>query len=327
MHMKLTLALLVSVISLVQATAQETPLRVIHSDTAFLLPDRRLHLESIAVGKGSLYGTAVHQRKIVRFHDGTLTDFTTEAQDGLTAVMGIKLDEKRNILWACSSPLPEIKNYDSTESSALFKYDLTTGKLLGKYQTAANVNSVFGDLVVSSKGAVFVSDSRQNTIYKLDEKKRTLVPWFTSPEFRSLQGITFSEDDRYLFIADYSKGIYRLEGGSKKLKLLANTQDVSLKGIDGLLWYKNSLIAIQNGTRPMRTTLYHLNVTQDAIAHFTIIDSDHPAFNEPTNGCIVYDVFYYIANSQWSGYDEQRNLKDASQLHEPVILKVILQHK
>jgi sugar lactone lactonase YvrE len=325
--MKSVLTLLLIAACLLPAAAQEKDPVIIHSDTAFLLPDRALHLESIAIGKGNVYGAAVHQRKIVRFHQDTLTDFTTEAQDSLTAVLGIKLDEKRNILWACASPLPEMKDYKGTETSALFKYDLATGKLLAKYKTVIKTKSCFGDLLISSKGAVFISDSWQGTIYTLSEKTQTLVPWFTSPEFRSLQGIAFSDDERYLFLADYSKGIFRLDVKSKKLILLANPQNVSVKGIDGLLWYKNSLIAIQNGTTPQQVTILHLNATRNAVAHGTIIDRGHPSFNEPTNGCIVYDTFYYIANSKWPEYDKLHNLRDVSELSEPVILKTVLQHK
>ncbi|MBT1711157.1 hypothetical protein KK062_23135 [Fulvivirgaceae bacterium PWU5] len=300
---------------------------IITSDTAFVLPDRRLHLESIAVGKRGLYGAAVHQRKVVHLHNGVLTDFTSEAQDGLTAVLGIRLDEKRNILWACSSPLPVMKNYDSSQTSALFKYDLSTRKLLGKYQTAEKTNAVFGDLLISAKGTVFISDSRNSTIFTLEETTQKLIPWFTSSELWSLQGITFSDDESHVFIADYVKGIFRLDVKTKELILLENTHDVSLKSIDGLLWYKNSLIAIQNGTNPMRAARYYLNAAHTAITNFTIIDRGHPAFNEPTNGCITNDTFFYIANSQWSGYDEQHNLKDESQLHKTVILKMTLSNK
>lgn len=306
-------------------TASRTP--IIHSDTAFVIPDRRLHLESIAIGNRSVYGAAVHQRKIVQLHEGVLSDFTSEAQDGLTAVLGIKLDEKRNILWACASPLPEMKNFDSTETSALFKYNLTTGKLIGKYHPATKTNAVFGDLLLSSKGTILISDSQGNTIFTPDEKTQNLVPWFTSPELWSLQGIAFSDDEQYLFIADYVKGIFRLDVKTKNLIPIKTAHDISLKGIDGLLWYRTSLIAIQNGTDPMRTTLYHLNATRSAITSFTIIDRAHPAFHEPTNGCVVNDAFYYIANSQWSGYDDKHTLKEASQLRDPVILKVVLQHK
>jgi len=297
---------------------------IIHSDTAFVLPDRRLHLESIAVGKRGLYGAAVHQRKIVHLHNGVLTDFTSEAQDGLTAVLGIRLDEKRNILWACSSPLPEMKNFDSAQTSALFKYDLSTGKLLGKYPTTEKTDAVFGDLMICSNGTVFISDSRNNTIFTLDENTQKLIPWFTSSELWSLQGITFSGDERQAFIADYIKGIFRLDVKTKELLLLKNTQEVSLKSIDGMLWYNNSLIAIQNGTNPMRVTRYYLNAEQTAVTNFTIIDRAHPAFNEPTNGCMIKNMFYYIANSQWSGYDSQHHLKDDNTLQQPIILKSAL---
>jgi hypothetical protein len=46
---------------------------------------------------------------------------------------------------------------------------------------------------------------------------KQLEPYFTSDELWSLQGITFSEDERYMFIADYIKGIFRLNIKTKEL--------------------------------------------------------------------------------------------------------------
>lgn len=297
---------------------------VVNSQQAYVLRDRSLHPEAIALGKRGLYATSVHKRKIILVHGSGTTDFTKEAQDQLTSVLALKLDEANNVLWASASPLPEMKNFDSTATSSVFKYDLQTRKLLAKYDHVQSTHSVLGDLILSKEGKVFISDSEGNTIFTLDESSKKIIPWFTSPEFQSIQGITFSDDERYLFIADYIRGIYRLDVKTKNLSLILNTREVSLKSIDGLLWYQNSLIAIQNGTTPMRVTRYYLSTDLSTITDFKIIDRAHPSFNEPTNGCLVNNTLYYIANSQWSGYDANHQPKPNDQLQDIIILKADL---
>ncbi|CAN0467095.1 unnamed protein product, partial [Phaeothamnion confervicola] len=136
----------------------------------------------------------------------------------------------------------------------------------------------------------------------------------------------FSEDERYLFFADYIKGIFRLDTKTKELLLLENKSEASLKAIDGLLWYKNSLIAIQNATNPMKVSRYTLSPDLKSVTQLEIIDRAHPAFNEPTNGCIVNDELYYIANSQWSGYTDDNKPKPTDQLQDIIILKAALNH-
>lgn len=305
-----------------KALQQELNMPMIHSDTAFILYDRAIHPEAIAVSKNVLYATSVHKRKIVKvMPDGKTSDFVQPGQDGLTCVLGIKVDEKRKVLWACSSPRPQMENYDTTATSAVFKYELTTGRLLQKFTLKKSTEAVFGDLVVSKNGEAFISDSHSNTIFKVNENTKLLEPYFTSDKIWSLQGITFSEDERYLFMADYIKGIFRLDIKTKELLLLENKSEASLKSIDGLLWYKNSLIAIQNATTPMRVCRYVLNVDRSSIVSSKTIDRAHPAFNEPTNGCIVDEDFYYIANSQWGGYTENNKIKPADQLQDIIILK------
>lgn len=298
---------------------------VVNSQQAYVLRDRSLHPEAIAMGKRGLYVTSVHKRKIALVSGSGTTDFTKEAQDQLTAVLALKLDEANNVLWASASPLPEMKNFDSTATSGVFKYDLHTRKLLAKYDHGQDTRSVLGDLILSKEGKVFISDSEGNTIFILDESSKKIIPWFTSPEFQSIQGITFSDDERYLFIADYIRGIYRLDVQTKNLSLVLNTREVSLKSIDGLLWYQNSLVAIQNGTTPMRVTRYFLSNDLSTITDFKIIDRAHPSFNEPTNGCLVNNTLYYIANSQWSGYDANHQPKPNEQLQDIIILKADLE--
>lgn len=298
---------------------------VIHSDTAFIIYDRTLHPEGIAVSNNILYATSIRKNKIIKVSaDGKMSDFIQSGQDGIPSVMGVRIDEKRKTLWACASPQQFSEKYDSTAVSGVFKYDLNSGKLLAKFEMPAGTVSAFGDLVLTKSGDVFISDSHSNTLFKVNEKDKKIENYFTSNEIWSLQGITFSEDERYLFLADYIKGVFRLDIKTKELLLLENKTEASLKAIDGLLWHKNTLIAIQNATMPMKICRYQVSPDLTEISKVEILDSAHPAFNEPTNGCIVNETLYYLANSQWGGYTEQKQPKDNDQLQDIVILKVEL---
>ncbi|HET9052592.1 MAG TPA: hypothetical protein VFM90_00360 [Cyclobacteriaceae bacterium] len=255
----------------VKALQAELNKPVIHSDTAFILHDRTLHPEAIAVSKGVLYAASVRKRKIVKVSPSAhVTDFVAAGEHGLTSVLGIKIDEKKNVLWASSSPLPQMENFDSTATSAVFKFDLGSGALLQKF--VLNARAILGDLLLSRKGDVFISDSQTNTLFRLNETSGEPEPYFTSDAFWSLQGITFSDDEQYMFLADYVKGIFRLDMKTKHLVLLENKSEASLKSIDGMLWYKNSLISIQNATTPMRVCRYFLDDGQSAIVKTETID-------------------------------------------------------
>ena len=300
----------------------QTP--IVHSDTAFVLRDRSLHIESVTLdpASGSFYLGSVHKRKIVSVDkSGQTKDFTTSGQDGLTAVLGVRVAPKGKSLWACSSPMQEMQEYDSTAKSVVSQYELKTGHLLRQYHPTEKSGHVFGDLILNSKGEVFVSDSKNNVIFKINEKAGTMNVFFSSEEFWNLQGLAFSPDDRYLFISDYIKGPFRLDTQTKELIKIKSNIDASLKGIDGLSYYQGSLIALQNGTFPLRATRYTLNDTFDTITGSNIIDQAHPAMNEPTIGTVDKNVFYYVATSQWGGYDDKHHIKDSAQLQDIVILK------
>lgn len=300
---------------------------IIHSDTAMVLKDRTLHIEGIAYNPAdnNFYIGSIHHRKIIRANGkGEVSDFCPPAAEGMTSVFGVKVNVKRNTLWVCSSPMPEMINYDTLQRSAVFKFELSTGKLLQKFGIdSKQPDGVFGDLILSKKGDVLISDSKKNSIYKVNEKTGQLDTFFTSEEFWSIQGMAFSANENYLFISDYIKGIFRLDLSTRELMALSNPPTTSLKGVDGLYSYKNGLITIQNGVTPARVTYYTLNEDLTSIDNYKILDRAHPAFNEPTLGVVINESFYYIANSQWSGYENGKQ-KPVGQLQDIVILKARL---
>jgi hypothetical protein len=298
---------------------------VVQSDTAFVIPDRTVHIECIATGerKNIFYAGSINKRKILRIENGKTSEFISEGQDGLASVFGIKVDAKQNVLWACASPMNETGRRDSTDVSAVYKFDLRSGKLLAKYLPEGFNEYVFGDLVISPQGMVIVSDSKNNILFTVNEETKKLDKYFESKDFWNIQGISFNKSGSALYISDYIKGVFQLDTKTKTLRKLREAFDLSTKSIDGLTYYENSLIAIQNYIVPMRVTQYLMNENGD-LKSYRIIDKAHPAFNEPTIGCISGDTFYYVANSAWSGYEKDFTLKPPDQLHEPVVLMVNL---
>ena len=179
---------------------------IVHSDTAFTLKDRSLHTEGIEYDAAhkTFYLGSIHKRKIIKVtQDGKASDFCPTAFEGMTSIFGIKADVKRNLLWACSSPMQEMENYDTLARSAVFQFELSTGKLLHKYKMELNKNNcVFGDLILSKNGKVFISDSKNNDLYTINEKNNRIEPFYSSPDFWNIQGLAFSTNEKFLFIAE-----------------------------------------------------------------------------------------------------------------------------
>src|SRR5690606_30843064 len=223
----------------------------VNSTKAFTIPDPQLHAENIAAGfkPGTFFVSSIHKRKVIYIDEnGNPTNFIPSKQDGLGAVMCVKADAKTNSLWVASTITPEMMEYDSSLTSAIYQYDARTKKLIARYEADTKAKGFFfGDIVLNKAGEVFISDSQNNTIFKVNTQTRKLESWFTSEGFWNIQGISFSIDEKYLYIADYIKGIFRLTLSTKELIQLPVDAVASVKGVDGLIVYKNTLIAIQNG--------------------------------------------------------------------------------
>lgn len=310
------------------ALQKELQTVVTNSDTAIVLTDRTLHAESVTFDPKTetFYVGSVHKRKIVAVDNkGKATDFTEPGFSGLTAVLGVRIDASGKYLWACSSPMEEMDKDDSLADSRVFKFELATRKRVAQFDPAIKSGHTFGDLAIAPNGKVFVSDTRRNEIYLVNEATKALEKFFGSTEFWNIQGISFTDDGKFMFISDYIKGPFRLDMITKKLIKLTSAVENSLKGIDGLIFYQGSLLALQNGTTPLRAMRFKLNATLDAIVDAEIMDQGRGELNEPTQGAVAGDTFYYVANSQWGGYDNLKQPKSAELLEDIVVLKFRLE--
>lgn len=300
----------------------------VQSEAALTLAEKGLIPEGIAYDATDevFYIGSVHKRKILAIDKkGTVSEFAGE-REGLWSVLGMKVDAPRRILWVCSSAIAETKDLKAGEKgrAALFKFDLTTKKLVKSYPIDNEKSGhVFGDLALGANGEIYVSDSLTPAIYTLDKEHDRLAALVEGDPFRSPQGLDLTSDGKQLIVADYSRGIFVLELKTKKLAALMPLPSTTMLGIDGLYFYKGSLLAVQNGVNPHRVLRIYLNSNYDRVERLEIIEQANPVFDEPTLGVVIGANFYFVANSQWGVINEKGEL-DTERLKEPVILKIAL---
>lgn len=242
------------------------------------------------------------------------------------AVMGVRVDAKRRVLWATTSGVPQNATFQPADTAlaSLLKIDLTSGRVIREWHfPVAGGGHVLGDAAIGPDGDVWISDSIQPLLYRLRSGPGTLET-YRSPLFRSLQGVVVAPNNSSVFIADYSHGLLLMDLPSGRVSRLADAPHSTSLGCDGLAWYRGSIIAVQNGVTPARIVRFHLKAGGRAIERVEVIDRNTTIADEPTIGTIVGNRFVYVANSQWEKHDERGRKRPEAKLTEPVLLGVPL---
>jgi len=298
------------------------------SEKAFTIPNKDLITEGIAYDSAAkrFFVSSIYKRKIVAVDEkGKVSDFSLES-DGLWSVSGMRVDDARRVLWVTTTDFAQVPGFQKANEgkSGVFKYDLRSGKLLKKYILSNDDGKhVFGDLVIAKNGDVYAGDSMTSKIYRIETKRDELEPFLPGDSFASLQGLAFSPDEKYLFAADYSKGVFKIEMASKKISQIAMDGNTNPIGIDGLYFHRGNLIVIQNGFRPFRVARFVLNKDLSAVTKSETLEANHADIEEPTLGVIVGKDFYFLANSQQALIGKDGKLAE-DKLKEPIILRLKL---
>jgi hypothetical protein len=286
------------------------------------LSENDLHPEGLLyLQKHKLWlSSSIRNKKIVYFDStGKCIDWFT---DCLYSVFALKTDNNQKYLWVACSAIPEMKDFSKEMDgrSEILKIDIASRKLVQRYSTKGN--HVFGDLIVAKNNDVYISDSAEPLIYKIEKDSITLWKDLRKEAF-NLQGITFNENESKIFIADYLKGVLVIDVKKEEEFWLDFPEETSKKGIDGLVFYNNSLIAIQNGVVPIRIVRYKLNENATKIIDFVVKDNNRKVFNEPALATLVQNKLFFFANSPWKFYDKNFQL-DETKIENPKLFELIL---
>ncbi|HSF24961.1 MAG TPA: hypothetical protein VLE20_12115 [Blastocatellia bacterium] len=309
---------------------EDSKATVIHSSPGFTIHQKGLITEGLAYdpAEETFFIGSVHQRKILAVSKrGDVKTFASE-KDGLFSVLGMAVDAGRRHLWVASTAFPQMINFKKEDdgTSAIFKFDLRKKTLLKKYvlSAAAGKKHALGDLTIRSNGDVFTTDSLSPAVYVIRPLKDEIELFLEDPGFGSPQGLAFSSDEKHLFMADYGTGLFDIDVKTGKVLHLAPLAGATLLGIDGLYFFRGTLIGVQNGVTPQRVVRISLSKDLKQVERLEVIEANNPVFMEPTLGVIVKEMFYFIANSQWPLVDENGKLAAEDKLQEPVVLKIKL---
>lgn len=283
-------------------------------EVAFTIPEKDLIPEGITYDPttGDFYLSSIFKDKIVRVSKGKTTDLIKTGHEGFQGGVGLHVDNKRRILWTCSGNIMGKKF-----RRAIHAFDLNTMKLLKKdVHTIDTARRFYNDLAIADDGSVFITDTFDNSLWKWsldmespDEKNigPVKLPLDAVVEFPN--GIAITPDNEYLIVAT-ARGLKRVNINTNHVEVLPKPEgSLSSAGLDGIEYYKGSIIAVQNGydkNSDMKLVRYFLSKDHDKIEKVVVLDTGNKYFAVPTTLTIVNDEAFVIANSQLDNLDQDK---------------------
>jgi sugar lactone lactonase YvrE len=313
----------------IRAVGQVRSHRIGASAAAFTIADPSFIPEGVAFDKAtsSFFVSSQYKRKIVRVDaHGVVSDFVTEAQDGLWMVFGIVIDPARRWLWAVSTAEPSMRGFSKADEkrAGLFAFDLVSKRLTKRIlMDPAEPAHYFDDLTVAADGRVFVSDAGTGTVYTLARDAEQLTVLVPPGTIQGPNGLALTPDGSRLFVSDYAGFIVSVDATSGAAVRLPAPADAVLYGIDGLAWLDDGLIGVQNGVDPPRVIRLRLSPDRSAVDRVEVIEMNNPLMREPTLGVVADGGFYFVADSQGQVLRKTTNL-EKEELRPPVILRAPL---
>lgn len=242
----------------------------------------------------------------------------------LESVLGLAVDAGRRHLWVSTGMTPQFKRFRQQDfgRTALLKFELDSGELLGEYRVLPDGNPhLLASLALADDGTVYAADTQSPAIYRLApdaERPRRLLQ---NPIFTSLRGVALSDDGTMLYFADYELGLFVANVETEEAWHLAVPEDLNVGGVDGLFWWDGDLVMIQSGFSPQRVMRLELGEDGLGVVGIQPLESGHPAFDHPTNGTIIGDDLYYFGGSHWPHMDARGRPVEGTELPDiPIVV-------
>jgi hypothetical protein len=275
--------------------------------------------EGIAIDPGThtIFLNSLRHSKIVKCNmDGTSpVDFINTNQ--YEYLPGFGMTVMGDTLFALGNSL-----FKKDSRSILLLLNVKTAALINAYTLNDTTFKYLNDLAVSANGDIFITDSENDKIYTIHRAKGLLEVYLESGDIANSNGIALSDDEKYLYLASYKTGIRIVEKLTKKIM---NEPNLENRGIDGMKYYKNSLIGIISGKKTKTENgvyRFFLNRENSSIIRKEKIISWQENFKVPTTFAMMDGYMYFTINSQLDNFDEESGkIIDSSKLENYQLMK------
>jgi len=254
---------------------------------------------------GDFYISSIYKNKIVKISKNSeWSDFIASNSDGFVGGVGLHVDSKRRILWACSGNV-----MGDQFRTGIFAYDLNTKKLIKKiFYPISTSQRLFNDIAIDNEGFIYITDTFDNSIWKWGISMKEPQKISIIGDLKYPNGIEISPDNEYLFVAS-NDGLKRFDFSNNRMEMIQMPKDsLTSRRLDGIQFYENSIIGVQNRIGKSRIVRLYLSDEFDKVVRIELIDDSNKYFNIPTTNVIANGYLYVIANSQLDNLD-QDNIK------------------
>lgn len=234
------------------------------------------------------------------------------------SVLGMHVSRDGSTLWAAWTRFGHAHIHNA--GTGLAAWSLANGHRLGSWTVPeADPRGNLGDFTFADTHMLVASDSGTGAVWRFDTRQHRFDVLCPHGRFRSPQGVAAGLQAGTVYLADYPTGLWRIALTGGEATLIAPPDRTNLRGIDGLYRAGTGLIGVQNGTR----TPHILAISLD---NGDIIRDVHPwhgaVGSEPGLGTVAQGRFWYVANSQWSAYDDDLRPKPGAALQSPRLMSV-----
>jgi sugar lactone lactonase YvrE len=286
---------------------------------AFTIPEKDLIPEGLALNStiGVLYMGSLHLGKIVKItKTGEISDFVKAGQYDLGPVCGIKVDPADGGLWVNICP-------DIGGGAELVHFD-RAGKLIERFPPPTPGQHGFNDLVLRNGREIYLTDSSANLVYRFDRRSHIFAELTFPRTIYFPNGIALSDDGNMLYVAD-AFGILQVNLRNNRVREVDPGPSNTVSGADGLYWYRNALVAVQNSLGSSRIAQFRLSPDGLKVTAAAILEYRSDLVTLPTTGAIDGSKFYFMSNTQVENFRAGK-IVDPTKL-EPVRISVVqLQH-